>query len=548
MFPDISRQHLNDRNGSHPNGSHRIGGNRIGNHLNGGNHNGGNEDLNPITEIDRRLTSWVNTQPERLLEPHDKFPAFEGQLLTNEEALAQAADDYGHLLHNRPLAVLFPASAQDVVTMIRYARAHSIPVAARGQGHSTFGQSQVKNGIVIDMSSLTSIRSISQTEIEVDAGITWLDLLRTTVAQGLTPPTVPDYLSLSIGGVISVGGLGSQSPLHGAVVDNVLELEIVTGKGELVRCSPQTTVGLFDAVRGGLGQFGIITKARLRLIPAPRMTRLYHLDYDDLPTFLDDMQMLLEEQRFDTMQGFILPRDGGGWRFQLEVNRYLNQDADEFSPNEDALLKKLNFNVDGVSVVEQSYFTGDPNCPGYLDRVEAFVPILQAAELWSAPHPWINVFVPSSKASCLFAKWLESTTPEEVGQGIMMINPYDRMLFSAPFLRVPDSLHFFIFALLRNSTPATEEQNEKLMRLNRQLFEEARAAGGMRYPVDSVVMQPEDWQMHFRSAWELFTMFKQFYDPDRLLSPGQGIFPRSERMTVPTQPILQRLENEFARF
>ena len=90
---------------------------------------------------------------------------------------------------------------------------------------------------------------------------------------------VPDYLDLSVGGTLVVGGVGSRIWRSGVVADNLLELRVVTGRGEQVSCSPTRNPRLFDAVRAGLGQVAVITGATLPLVPAPRRVRRFLLYY-----------------------------------------------------------------------------------------------------------------------------------------------------------------------------------------------------------------------------------------------------------------------------
>lgn len=478
-------------------------------------------DVPVVIGFDQQSRSWVTAKESSHALHNLVFPKVEGTILTDETSLAAASKDYGQIVQRRPFAVLRPASEEDIVQMIHFARKYEIQVAVRGQGHSTYGQSLVDAGIVIDMSSLTAIHEITQSDVKVDAGICWSDLLRMTIAQGLTPPTTPDYISLSVGGTLSVGGVGSQTPWRGPLVDNVLELEVVTGRGQIVTCSPTQKSELFDAVRAGLGQFGIITKARIRLISAPRMTRLYRATYDDLARFLSDMELLLDEQRFDTLQGFVESNEQGHWIYQLEVSKFFSALP---SPNDESLLTGLSFVPGRLTKQDLPYFTGDITRPGYVDRVDAYVQELIKAGLWDLPHPWINLFVPSHTALDFIQETLVHTSLADVGQGVMSIYPYNHEAFVAPFFRVPATSHFFLFALLRNAVPPTTAHTEQLVALNRQLFERAKAAGGTRYPIDSVPMRQADWVEHFGQMWQIFVMFKQFFDPDNLFAPGQAIF------------------------
>ena len=128
-------------------------------------------------------------------------------LLLDGASRAAAADDFGHLVHRQPLAVLKPGSVNDVEKLISFARRNKIQVAGRGQGHSTQGQAQVEAGVVVDMASLATVHEINPTNALVDAGARWIDLLTQTIPQGLTPPTLVDFLELSVGGTLYLSRL-----------------------------------------------------------------------------------------------------------------------------------------------------------------------------------------------------------------------------------------------------------------------------------------------------------------------------------------------------
>ncbi len=469
-----------------------------------------------VAGFDTDLRSWVSAAELELTATSlaQGFPTFDGVLLLDEASRAAAADDFGHLVHRQPLAVLKPGSVNDVVKLVRFARRNHIKVAARGQGHSTQGQAQVEAGVVVDMATLATVHEINPTNALVDGGTRWLDLLLQTIPQGLTPPILVDFLELSIGGTLSLGGIGSQSFRHGPNVDNVLELQLVTGEGELVSCSATQNVALFDAARSGLGQFGLIVRARVRLIPAPPNARLYHAFYSSLPDFLSDLEKLIDDGRFDTVQGFAVPDGVGGWLFQLETTKYFSPGQE---PDDATLLSGLAFNPGTQSAQDVTYFD-------YLNRLASLVAFLRQIGVWEFPHPWVNLFVPATNAQTLIGETLETLTVDDVGQGPILINPFNRQLFRAPFFRVPNSRHFFLFALLRNAVPPTPERAEQLVTANRTLFERVVTLGGKRYPVDSVPMTKHDWQKHYQPLWGAFVSRKRHFDPDEILTPGPGIF------------------------
>jgi FAD/FMN-containing dehydrogenase len=470
-----------------------------------------------VLGFDAELRSWATAAElaDGRVKAAGGFPHFDGELLTSEAALTAAADDYGHMIHRRPRAVLRPGSIEDVSRLLVFARRHGIQVAARGQGHSTLGQAQVEAGVVIDMSSLATIHEVKAGSALVDAGVRWSDLLARTIPLGLAPPTLTDYIDLSIGGTLSVGGVGSQAFREGPQVDNVLALTVVTGRGEIVNCSPTRRRALFDAVRAGLGQFGVIVRARVRLVPVLPSTRYYQLPYTSLHLFLVDLLALIRNGRFDTVQGFAAADNAGGWTYSLEATKGFEPGQE---PDDATLLAGLHFLAGQQASQDLPYFD-------FLNRLAPLVELLKQLGVWFFPHPWVDLLVPTAHAESFIRGTLAALDPADVGQGPILIYPYRRGPFTAPNLRVPEGDTFFLFALLRNAIPPTLERSAELVAANRALFEQARAVGGFFYPVDSVPMSPQDWRRHFGPRWRQFLADKQAYDPDVLLAPGQGIFP-----------------------
>ena len=158
-------------------------------------------------------------------------PPLDGELRFDEQSLAAAADDFGHIVHRTPKGVLLPGSDQDVATTIRWAAGLGRKIAPQGQSHSVYGRAQVSAGIVIDMSQLRTVHGVQNDRVVVDAGAKWSEVLAATLPQGLTPPVLTDYLELSVGGTLVVGGVGGTTSRYGMQSDNVLELDVVTGKG-----------------------------------------------------------------------------------------------------------------------------------------------------------------------------------------------------------------------------------------------------------------------------------------------------------------------------
>ena len=250
------------------------------------------------------------------------FPDLPSAFTTDAETLDSAARDFGGLVHSRPRAVARPETVDDVVTAIRHARAARLPIVARGQGHCTRGQALAPDGLVLDMRGLRSIE-IGDGFVTAGAGARWDDVVRAAFEHRLTPAVLTDYLGLSVGGTLSVGGVGGQSFRHGLQIDQVDALTVVTGRGEVLECSPTQNADLFDACRGGLGQCAVIVEARIRLVPAPEEVLVCRLTYPDVQTWLSDQAKLAEDGRFDYLLGSILPGEGAAWTFSLEATKYL---------------------------------------------------------------------------------------------------------------------------------------------------------------------------------------------------------------------------------
>jgi FAD/FMN-containing dehydrogenase len=255
------------------------------------------------------------------------------------------------------------------------------------------------------MSTLAAVREVNPADALVEDGARWIDLLRQTIPHGLTSPTLVDFIELSIGGTLSLGGIGGQSFRHGPQADNVLELQVVTGEGELVACSPSQNRTLFDAARSGLGQAGLVVVARVRLIPAPPNVRYYKAYYDDLPAFLSDLEGLIDDGRFDTVQGFAGADGSGGWRYLLETTKYF---APGGEPDDSALPAGLSFNPGTETAKDMPYFD-------YLNRLAPLVAFLRQVGAWDLPRPWFNMLLPAAVApgfigepspTCLRRTWV----------------------------------------------------------------------------------------------------------------------------------------------
>jgi cytokinin dehydrogenase len=464
-----------------------------------------------VLGFDPQTRQWITTA--HAAPSFADVPPLDGSLFLDAAHRDATADDFGHLVHANPAAVLLPGSVTDVVKMVRYARRHRIPVSMRGQGHAQYGQCQVQDGLVIDSSSLTTLHSITVAGARVDAGVRWSDLVVAAAEQGLTPPVLTDYLELSVGGTLSVGGIGGTMQHFGVQGDNVLELEVVTGEGELVTCSRHERAELFDAVTSGLGQFALIVRATLRLIPAPTQALVFHLYYDDIQAFVRAQTRLVHDGRFEYLEGQVVSTPSGGWRYMIEAASLYTPPC---VPDEARLLR-------GSS---DDAATRERNQMPYLDfafRLAPTIEFLKSIGVWGFPHPWLSLFLPASAAASYVGNLVATLTTADTGQGPVLFYPVLRSRVRRPFFRLPSEPVSFAFNILRTAPPDPVVQRA-MVTSNRSLYDAALAVGGTRYASGAIPMTPADWRRHFGSAWRDFARAKQRFDPSEILTPGAGIF------------------------
>jgi len=445
------------------------------------------------------------------------LPRLDGWIETDPSALTSFSTDLGNSVHKTPVAVLFPGSVRDIQEMVRFCKKYGISVAARGQGHTTFGQGLAKNGLVINMSSLNTIHSISSNQADVDAGVTWKDLVTETVNSGLTPPGLTGYTKLSIGGTLSVGGVTPLKNDAGAQVDNVRELTVVTGTGSLKVCSKHKNRELFEGVLAGLGQYGIIVRVVLDLVPAKSLSRSYFINYSDNATFFGDLRTLLRRGELDGMYNLWVPDGAGGYTYQLNAVKHFDAG---YPPDDSHLLRGLS--NESLQVVDESYLST-------MLRVDVQIEYLRSLGLFdNMKHPWFDVFLPEETIEQYVGEVLPALTPEDVGPfGFMLLLVLKRSELKLPLFRVPDDTEWvFLFDILTSSATPNPDPgyDARMLERNRDLFEKARALGGTRYPIGSLDFSHTDWRRHQGEQYSRFARLKKQMDPDGILTPGPGIY------------------------
>ncbi|MGW5642119.1 FAD-binding oxidoreductase [Saccharopolyspora sp. NPDC003752] len=174
---------------------------------------------------------------------------------------------YNAMIDRRPQVVVRCRNAGDVVAAVDYARENGLDLAVRGGGHSVPGFGTCDDGVVIDLAPMRGVRVVPGARtVRAEGGATWGDVDAATHAFGLAT-TGGIISSTGIGGLTLGGGIGHLARGQGLTCDNLISADVVTAGGELVVADEQRHADLFWALRGGGGNFGVVTSFEYRLAP-----------------------------------------------------------------------------------------------------------------------------------------------------------------------------------------------------------------------------------------------------------------------------------------
>jgi|SRR5688572_3356532 len=197
----------------------------------------------------------------------EKFRSrFRGILLRQRDAgYEDARRVHNGMIDKRPAVIARCVDASDVGHTIQYARAAGLEIAVRGGGHNVAGRATIDGGLVIDLSLMKKIEiDLAASTATAQAGVLWGELDAATQQHGLA--TVGGEVSTTgIAGLTLGGGIGWLSGKYGLTVDNLMAAELVNAEGDILRLDEGTHEDLFWAIRGGGGNFGVVTSFTYRL-------------------------------------------------------------------------------------------------------------------------------------------------------------------------------------------------------------------------------------------------------------------------------------------
>ena len=433
---------------------------------------------------------------------------------TDPLELRRATRDWGGTIRRRPTAVTRPGTVGELQEILRWANRTGCPVAVRGAGHSQGGQS-LTNGMVIDMRNMNRIERTADGEVDAEGGTRWRAIVDAVAPRGQIPRVLTDYLGLSVGGTLSAGGFGSTSHAYGAQVDNIRELEVVTGRGDVRTCSPEMNRELFDAVRGGVGQYGVITRARIALRPLPARGRLYRLSYGDVNTALRDLGQCVSDGVFHHGWIHLFPGPGhaGEYGSRWSPPRCLLGLAQEGDGPHDDSAKLSALGHDAIVT----------NVAGMRsEAIGRYEPL--PWDRWMA-HPWRDWLLPCGRAAETVKKAL-ALLPEDIPpevQGLrsvaaLWVFPADR--FTTPAFMIPRTDPYFVGFSFLSRMIATPSAIRSMMSIFDRMDRLIVATGGKAYLSGWTGYDGARWEQHYGPLWAVVRGWKARFDPGAILNPG----------------------------
>lgn len=313
-------------------------------------------------------------------------------MLSDEHTLVFYAQDFGKLTQSIPAAACIPPSTEKIQAILAYASQHKLPVTIRGNGLSQGGQSLSVNGLTLHLEQLNAVLDKESDAIWVEANTSWAQLLDVSLKSAQIPYVLPYNCHLSIGGVLSVGGVGASSFKWGSVTAHVKALELVLAHGEKQIVDSRSP--LFHACLSGQGQFAVMTKACVRLRSCQNKVRTFFLVYADKEQWLNDLIEL--KNKADYIEAFCSPSVQGAklvfdkrvpfaqWLFAIHASVEYDNNPPEFTA--------LSKNLRPWKLLHKQ----DESIHSYLHRHDSRFEAMKITGQWDLLHPWYECFVPSN--------------------------------------------------------------------------------------------------------------------------------------------------------
>ena len=437
-------------------------------------------------------------------------------VLRDGESRRVAAGDWGRIVVGSPRAVVVPRTTDEVEQVMLFANDRGLPVTLRGIGHSQGGQSVAVDAITLDLSRLDRVFTVSESPAvaSCEPGARVRAVAARSLEAGLVPRVMPNYVDLTIGGTLSVGGVGTSCHRYGPIIANVAELEVVAGNGRRIACSPQVEPELFHATLGGLGRCGVIVRASLRLRRLKPHLRTFYLLYDDIRQWVTDQRALVTGGQCDFLEGFCSASVQGTrkgpqgrrpfvhWFYGL----YISYEHDPGSPpNQDVALA-------GLKPYRVLHIEDDEAASALAARFEARYELMHRSGGWDQPHPVLECFLPVDRVADVVPAVLDAL-PMTLGDGhrVLMVNTN-----GLPKALAVPSGDVAILAVLPFGVPRPllDDALNGIQKAHAILL----AAGGKRYLAGWLdKMDADAWRRHYGEYYDAWVEAKRSFDPNGIL-------------------------------
>jgi cytokinin dehydrogenase len=443
-----------------------------------------------------------------------------GSVRHDPASRAVFAEDFGHLVRAEPSAVASPRDVEQLASVVQFAARRKLPLCARGRGYSQSGQSLSPGGLSVDLSRLDRIHAIDPDGQAAlcESGVRWRELTSATLPYGLVPRVLPLNLDMSVGGLLSAGGIGANSHHFGPAVGQVAAMDVVSSSGRVSSCSAAVDSDLFSAVLAGQGRCAIIARASIGLRRAPARVRTFHLVYGDIEPWFADQKRILAERRAHNLEamcwigakgfrGAATRRSRVQWLYGLQ----LAVEYDEEAPDETQTLFGL--------VPWRVVHVDDEAFPTYVARYQPRFDSMQQSGAWQQEHPWLECLLAPDRLPALLPAILEEL-PMSLGDGhrVLWLNTSNR----PPFFAAPDGDRAVCLAVL--PTGVLPSERDQVLPALARVDSLLRNAGGKRYLSGWLGSVDEArWREHYGPSYDRWIAVKRRFDPDGIFR--SALFP-----------------------
>ena len=407
---------------------------------------------------------------------------------------AARSRDLGGMVERMPGAVAIPDGVEDASRIVSWAAREGVQLAIRGGGYSQGGQCLTAGGIVLDTRRLDRVSPVGGNLVRAQGGAPWISVVDSLQGTGGLPRVLAVFSDLTVGGTLSAGGVGTTSHRYGTQIGQVEQLEVVTGTGERLLCSRDRNADLFDAVRGGQGQFGLITEAWIRLRRIGNRFRQYEFRYRDFDRAASDFERLVEEDRFGHFWAKILPHD----------RQVILRAGAEYDDAIDHGRMVEGLGCDTVSIVwDSSDFTHANLYPKWF--------VSQTNR-----HPSRDWFLPwRTIRTVLDQPWLDLSFLPRAPKSRIGIYPIKPDAIDAPLFMHPKGERFILYSvfLALDDAGKARELAETLKEVSGELV----ALGGKSHLSGDVGYGHEEWAEHYGEVLQKGKEWKKRFDPRGVL-------------------------------